>query len=68
MIVSGSRSPISRAAYDRDRGRVRAATPPPIDQRNSAIWNAWSGDMLLDCLPEDIRPNDSAEGFAAQQE
>jgi transposase, IS6 family len=36
IIVSGSRSPISRAAYDRDHERVRAATPPSIDQSNSA--------------------------------
>ena len=35
MIVSRSRSPISRAVYNRDHERGRAATQPPIDQRNS---------------------------------
>ncbi|MDT5105793.1 MAG: hypothetical protein QOI25_3306, partial [Mycobacterium sp.] len=36
MTVSGTRSPISRAAYNRDHERDRGRNPPPTNQRNSA--------------------------------
>jgi hypothetical protein len=37
MTVFGSRSPISRAAYDRDHESGRAATQLLTDQRNRAV-------------------------------
>jgi hypothetical protein len=37
VIGSGLRLPISRAAYNRDHERRRAAKLRPIDQRNNAV-------------------------------
>jgi hypothetical protein len=31
------------------------------------IWRAWTGGVLLDNLPSDVRPRDADEGFEAQQ-
>jgi hypothetical protein len=57
MIVSGSRSSILRAAYDRDHGRVRLRRPPPIEQRNNAVAGherrverAADNDMVAECF------------------
>jgi 2-keto-4-pentenoate hydratase len=31
------------------------------------IWRAWTGGVLLDDLPSDVRPRDADEGCEAQQ-
>jgi 2-keto-4-pentenoate hydratase len=36
-------------------------------QAAGVIWSAWTGGVLLDGLPSDVRPRDADEGFEVQQ-
>jgi len=38
----------------------------PAEQTAQAIWSAWTGGYRLTRLPEEIRPTDAEEGWAAQ--